>query len=152
MTDNARLAALAALTGGEVGAEAPAPSFTATGTVHQAGGDVERTLLVGAGLTWVSDVGLERVDAVAGDTVLVTEQQATRLDSLSATVEATTAAKVPPADGLEDMKADDLIAVLGSQPALAGRIRDLEEARPESQQRKTVLAALDEADQANAGE
>lgn len=147
MTDSpARLAALAALTGGEAGAQALVDTFTPTGIDHDAGGTVPRTLLMGAGITWVSDIGLERVDAGKGDTVHVTQSEADRLDRLGVTTTAADAGTPPPSDGLADMTADDLVAVLASQPALAARIRELEEARPKP--RKTVLAALDDVDQA----
>jgi hypothetical protein len=160
MTDTAtgglaRAAALHALLAGNTpGQEAPAPVVQRTGVTVEAGGDVERVLIAVANLTYRSGEYLYRAAAEVGDLVLVTQDQADRLDKLGATVDPAkldeldadvqridatldSALATAPAPGvtlktdeeLKALKAAELVAYVGQHPDERARVRTLEEAR-----------------------
>lgn len=153
-----RAAAIHALLAGNLaGQEDPAPVITRTGVTVEAGGDVERVLIAVANLTYRSGEFLYRAAAEVGDTILVTEAQAQRLDLLGATIDpnavdevseaaeridagleaakAATNVTPPPGatlktdDELKALKAADLVAYVGQYPDERARVRVLEEAR-----------------------
>lgn len=149
-----RAAALAALSLGVDAPPPPAPGLELTGRTVPAGGDLERVLVKRASsLGYVVDGVYHRAGAVPGDVILIDQAQADRLDGLGVTLtrEAFDAPDPEPS-GVEDEGSDahldslgapDLIAYVIQHPEAAGRVRELELARPENKQRSTVLAATD---------
>lgn len=162
--DTTRAAALAALANLGVKADptvatetaAPALTMTDNDAVY-AGGDVERVLIGPAHLTYREEKGGDLLHAFAevGDTVLLTEAQAKRLDGLKVTVTKAKAAKLAKAPAepapapdaatsktdaeLEAMTAADLVAHVNQNAGDKVRVRALEGKRDEP--RKTVLKA-----------
>lgn len=143
-------AALAALTIGQ-----PEPTVAQpvepTGRDVYAGGDVRRLLIGPAHLVWPEGGTLHyATDVEVGDTVLVSAQQAARLDRIGVTVDETTdltrtalekAAGLATDEQLAAMRAPELVAYVAQHPDERTRVRDLEEQRPAP--RKTVLTATD---------
>lgn len=156
-TNAERAAALAALAIGQEPAPTPAPARAAvpTGREVYAGGDVRRRLIGAAALTYRSapNAPLEHADAEPGDTILVTRQQAERLDGLGVTVDddaPVEAATVTPAasdDALRTMTAEQLVAHVTQNPDDRPRVRALELARTGKGKgrgpRATILAATE---------
>lgn len=156
-TDNPRAEALRKLA--ELGVKAD-PSAVAsadevkverTGEEVYAGGDVARVLISPAHLTYRDERNtLLHAFAEVGDTVLLTEATAKRLDGLNATEKpgAKKAAPAPaatPADApktdeeLEAMNVGDLVAYVNQHPEERVRVRALEGKREPA--RKTILKA-----------
>ncbi len=166
MSDDARTAALAALVGAQATTTPTAEPVlpASTGVKVPAGGTVERVLLVAANLTYwetAAPAGHRYPKAAPGDTVLVTEKQATRLDALGVTLDpagyalATGAAQAqaqdaPPAAGVltleqvQDLGAVEVVAYLEEHPDQAGVVLAAEEDRAPSQRRAKVLGKLEE--------
>jgi hypothetical protein len=157
-TDNPRAEALRKLA--ELGVKAD-PSAVAsaedvkverTGEEVYAGGDVARVLISPAHLTYRDERNeLLHAFAVVGDTVLLTEKQAKRLDGLMVTekpgakkaAKKTAAATPPPAgktdEELEAMTAAELVAHVNQNGEDKVRVRALEGKRTDP--RRTVLKA-----------
>ena len=163
-TDNPRAEALARLA--ELGVKAD-PTATASAEVKvavsdsepvYAGGDVERVLVGPAHLTYREEKGGALLHAFAevGDTVLLTDAQAKRLDGLKVTVTKAQARKLASApapaaqaaapatstktdEELEAMSAAELVAHVNQHQGDKVRVRGLEGKRDEP--RKTVLKA-----------
>lgn len=156
MATNDRAEALAALrvlgAGGAISNAEPEVKVERTGDEVYAGGDTARLLIRPVHLSYVRDGVRHYPQAQPGDTVLLTEAQAKRLDSLGATVDPDTSDEDVDAalDGevtdeqLATMGAAELVAYVGQHPEEAERVRTLELERPEDKQRKTVLKATDE--------
>lgn len=161
MADTSRAAALAKLA--ELGVKADPAALAAesapvkgTGEEVYAGGDVKRVLIGPAHLTY-RDERNELLHAFAelGDTVLLTEKQAKRLDGIGATATEADAAKLAKApatpaptgaepssktdEELEAMNAAELVAHVNQHAGDKVRVRGLEGKRDEP--RKTVLKA-----------
>lgn len=149
MTDRAealrRLAELGVKT--DPGASTDEASVTRSGDEVYAGGDVARLLVKDAHLTYREGGDLVSAFASPGDTILITAEQAKRLDGLGVTVEADASDEdlEAAADGevtdeaLRTMSAADLVAYVAQNPEERDRVRALELER--EQQRVTVLKA-----------
>lgn len=137
-----------------------------TGEVVDMGGDLERLVVISRYNAMVpaernvyGDVPAYAMGAKAGDVVLVTEKEAARGESLNAlvelpsdldagdeaTVEVTDPADdtVKTPDELAALHAKDLIDYVSRHPETAEQVVAAEQARPEAQQRKTILALTD---------
>ena len=141
----ARLAALG-VTNDLTASTATAPAVELSGDEVYAGGDVKRVLIKEAHLTWTDNRELMRAETVVGDTVLITEAQAKRLDALGATakpadVKAAAKANASEGDQLESMKAADLVAHVNQHPEDRAKVLELELAKPEAERRATVVKA-----------
>lgn len=161
-TEPTRAEALAALAVAET--VPTGPTVVLTGDTVEAGGDVERVLLMNANLAYVLPGGLFFYPVVTiGDRVLVSAAQAARLDRLGATIpEADLHPTADPDDdpaalnvtlevldddALEALDAPGRVDYIGRARAAGNvdevdRVRALEADRPESQRRKSVLDAL----------
>lgn len=152
-TTATRSEALGALLAGNPGEEGPAPArpLTVTGLDVYAGGTLPRLLVAPAVLAYRTPDGvLEHAEATVGDTVLVDEEQAARLDRLGVTAPAGSTPQVTAPGAVTDeelaaMGAADVIAWAGQHPADRPRIHALEAAKRPSKQRATVLEATNPA-------
>ena len=156
MADNSRADALRRLA--ELGAPTAASDtgeaakVTRTGNEVEAGGDVRRVLIAPAHLTYRKGGDLLYAVAEVGDTILVTAEQAKRLDSLGVTVEeGATDEEVEAAvegevtdEQLRAMSAAEAVAHVNQHPEHKGRVRDLELERDTP--RVTVLKATEDED------
>lgn len=137
-------------------AKTEAPAVKATGAEVYAGGDVPRLLVLDAHLTYRSADGKELLHAFAtpGDTILVTQEQADRLDSLKVTSDAgdqdeeedqgeeePSPENDEAAEKFRSMGAEELVAHANQHPEDHATILALELERPQSQRRVTVLKA-----------
>lgn len=144
----ARLTELGAKTAASADAEAP---VTRTGNEIEAGGEEARLLIRPAHLSFATKDGRQYVDANVGDVVLLSKDEAKRLDAIGATVDPDTsdeevaASTSTPGEETDEelgkMSAADLIAWLGQHGEHRERVQALELAKPEAKQRSTVLEA-----------
>lgn len=144
--DTARTAALAALVGPTAPAVSPA-GVPATGTVLEAGGDVEVLLLGTVNLGHPTPDGYRtRIRGHRGDVARVAQAQADRLIRLGA-ARATDVTlddseeQGAEVDDLDALDAAGLIELAGTSEEAAARVLAYEEARASSKQRPTVIAA-----------
>lgn len=150
-TSAEQAAALAALAIGQDEAAPVVEPVVLTGREVYAGGDVRRILVAPAHLTWSEGGRLRFVPRPeVGDVILITSAQAARLDRLACTVEEDAdleevaleqAAGLATDDQLDAMRAPELIAYVAQHPDERQRVHERELARPQKDQRKTVLAA-----------
>lgn len=131
---------------GDQSPEAPA-TVARTGAEVEAGGDVPRILVQPANLTYRTGDVFHYPAAQVGDTVLLTAEQAKRLDGLGVTVDVDAtpedleeaAAGETTDEQLRVMSAADLVAYVAQNPEERDRVRALELER--DAQRVTVLKA-----------
>ncbi len=137
----ARAAALAALAAADAQVEAEATALAPTGT--EAGdGPVERLVKSDRFMFLDSDGGYQI--AVRGDTVYLTEEQATRGDELAATIDPAKTSAPPteePVGFAATGNIGEAVAYINAHPDETDAIRATEQAREKP--RKTVLDALD---------